>query len=751
MSSSAWSTQQLAEFLEVFGAVERSSLLRVAVDRVAESLDAEIAALVIGSEVAYSLGFPANEIPTELILKILDTQPATMEVSGLGFGYVMSTAVDADTDCHLVVIRSSSAYSREEATLLRSMGRALALAMANSELLGQLSERQELAERLFRIQQSISHRAPLQLVLDAVTQGAAELLNADIVGLHITQDQVDGYSMTSMTSMSGVTQQQRMLFAATPVRAGFSGRAFLENRIVVTNDYQSEPERIDRGGKFTSHGAMAAPVHRGDEPVGVISVAVTDTERRFTAAEQEVLLSFAQQVSLAVNDANIVHQLRSSLDSATYLSTHDPLTGLANRTSILQLLEKALVKASPESAVAVLFIDVDRFKNINDVLGHAVGDQVLIELADRLRSTVRATDVAARLGGDEFVVVARDISIKEAEELANRITEVMAQPATAGTREVSLSVSVGVSVATAVVSADDLLTDADLAMYRAKQHGRARVVHFDAEMRDEILHAAELEEDLLVALRDGDQLQVFYQPIMLLGSAQVDGFEALIRWNHPTRGLLGAEEFVPLIEKIGHIGQIDQFVLREATLQLSRWQALAPAHHTLSMAVNLSAWSFSDPDLVSIVEEVVRDSAIAPQNLHLEITETIMMDQTGRVALTLEGLRNTGIRLAVDDFGTGYSSLLYLKQFAVDALKIDREFVVGLGVDEQATAIVAAIVQLAKALGLSVVAEGIETQVQLDCLRGLGCAIGQGYLFARPVPADAAEKFLIQSAFSADR
>ncbi len=747
MNSQNWSTQQLAEFLEVFGAAERRSVLRVAVDRVADSLDAEIAALVIGSEVAYSLGFPASDVPTELILQIRNTQPETVDLPGLGAGHALCAAVDAVTACHLVVVRSSSKFSREEVTLLRSMGRALALAMANSDLLSRLSERQELAERMFRIQQSISHHAPLQQVLDAVTEGAAELLRADIVGVHIAQDQDDNYSGTSI---SGVNDRQRALFAATPVRSGFSGRAFIEDRLVVSNDYQTEPGRADLAGHYSTHGAMAAPVHRDGKPVGVISVAITDLTRRFTLAEQEILLSFAQHVSLAVNDANIVGQLRASLESARYLSSHDSLTGLANRTAILQLLEQALVDVSPETAVAVLFIDVDRFKNINDVQGHAVGDRVLIELADRLRSAVRATDVAARLGGDEFVVVARDISIEEADELANRITEVMGQQLDAGTRELTLSVSIGVAVATRVVSPSDLLTDADLAMYRAKQHGRARVVHFDAEMRDEILNSAELEEDLHAALSHGNQLQVFYQPIMLLETAQVEGFEALIRWNHPTRGLLGAEEFVPLIEKMGQIGQVDRYVLQEATLQLARWQALSKAHEGLTMAVNLSAQSFSDPDLVSVVEEIVQAAAIAPHSLSLEITETIMMDQTGRVAAILAGLRHVGVRLDVDDFGTGYSSLLYLKQFAVDALKIDREFVVGLGVDDQATAIVAAIVQLAQALELSVVAEGIETQVQLDCLRGLGCAVGQGFLFARPLPANEIEKFLEETELFAD-
>jgi diguanylate cyclase (GGDEF)-like protein len=731
MTTSAWSTQQLAEFLEIFSAIDRGPMLEVALDRVAESLDVEAAAYLAGPEVLSSRGFRPGRIPTAELVALGPTAPAVVDLPDLGRCQVMTAGVDRSPATHLVVARRQPGFDREEKMLLRSMGRALGLALANRELVAQLAERQDLSSKLFRIQQSISHRAPLQDVLDAVTEGASELLRAPIVGVQVNPMEPDGQRSSSM---AGVDDRQHAMFASVPIDVGFSGRAFTENRLVITDDYQREPRRVDAQGEFRTHAAMAAPVHRDGDPVGVISVAALDPARRFTGPEQEVLLAFAQHVSLALNDASAVHQMRESLVGATYQASHDSLTNLPNRAAVLDALDASLGTASADHPVALLFVDVDRFKAINDVLGHAVGDLVLIEIANRLQSAVRTGDLVARLAGDEFVVVAPGVSVADAEELALRINDAVGRPLDVGYRDIVLTVSVGVAVASCPMAGDDLLADADVAMYRAKQRGRSRVVHFDQQMRVEAQHRSELERDLTRALRDGGQLEVHYQSTVQLATGRVEGFEALVRWRHPTKGLLGAHEFVPLAEETGQVSGIDRFVLREATRQLAQWQAMDPSLAGLSMAVNLSARQFGDPELVALVEQAVLNARIPSSTLWLEITETTVMGETGAPLAILQALRALGVRLSIDDFGTGYSSLVYLKRFPVDALKIDRSFIAGLLDHHDDRAIVVAVIRLAEALGLAAVAEGVETIAQADWLRAQGCSTAQGYLFARPLP-----------------
>ena len=739
MTTAAWSTQQLAEFLEIFGAIDRGPMLEVAIDRVAESLDVEAAVLVVGREVVSSRGFRPDRIPVDELVAMCATPAGMADIRGLGPSQIMTAVVDVSPPSYLIVARHAPEFDREERMLLRSMGRALGLALANRELVTQLAERQDLGQRLFRIQQSISHRAPLQEVLDAVTDGAAELLRAPIVGVQVNPMESGG---RRWSSMAGVDERQHARFAAVPIDAGFAGRAFTENRLVITDDYQHELGRADPQGHFGTHAAMAAPVHRDGAPVGVISVAALDPSRRFTEAEQEVLLAFAQHVSLALNDASAVHQMRVSLEGATYQASHDSLTHLPNRAAVLDTLDRSLVDTSVDHPLALLFVDVDRFKAINDVLGHAVGDRVLIEIANRLHSAVRAADMVARLAGDEFVVVARGVSVDEAEELALRINDAVGRPLDVGYRDIVLTVSVGVAVATCPMAGDDLLADADVAMYRAKQRGRSRVVHFDQQMRVEAQHRSELERDLTGALRDGGQLEVHYQSTIGLATGRIIGFEALVRWRHPTKGLLGAHEFVPLAEETGQVSGIDRFVLREATRQLAAWRAIDPTFGKLSIAVNLSARQFGDPELVALVDDALRSARIPSEALWLEITETTVMGETGAPLAILQALRALGVRLSIDDFGTGYSSLVYLKRFPVDALKIDRSFITGLLEHHDDRAIVIAVIRLAEALGLTAVAEGVETEAQADWLRSHDCTTAQGYLFARPLPPAECERML---------
>lgn len=725
MSTASWATLQLAEFLEIFGDLHPELVAGRAVERVVESVDAEFGAYAEDDRVISATGFSARQSVDDVVARALVARRGTVEVDG--FGEVHALVVPAGS-AQLVVLRLAQSFDRDEETLIRSMGRALGLATRlarsqadNERLLARLRERQSLAARLFRIQQTISHRAPLQEVLDALTAGGADLLDADVVGVRVRV----GAEQAPFVASSGARIDPRRPPGWNP---------------------GTEVE-LAEGARAVLRAVIAAPIVAEGRPVGTITVASVDPDRTFTEAEQDVLRSLADHAAIAVSDAAQVHRLRTSLDDATYQATHDALTGLLNRPGLIEALDDMLRVGQ---VATVLFVDVDRFKVINDVMGHATGDRVLVEVASRLCAVTRSGDLVGRLAGDEFVVVARSGDPVSTAALADRVIAEVGRPIDLGHREVMLTVSVGVAAADGHRSGEELLVDADVAMYRAKQRGRSRVVCFDSEMRREMTRRSELERELTHALREG-QFVVHYQPTIDLGDDSVTGFEALVRWNHPTRGLLAPGEFVPLAEETGQITEIDTVVLREATRQLAEWQRLDPSLAGLGMSVNLSARQFTDPDLVETVAAALGDAGVAPQTLWLEITESVVMDETNATLDILRSLRRLGTRLMVDDFGTGYSSLVYLKRFPVDALKIDRDFVDGLGVDVEDDAIVRAVIGLADALGLLVVAEGVETTRQLDQLRRLRCAMAQGFLFARPLTAAAATELVVSSSIDSRR
>jgi len=754
-----WATQQLAEFLGIFGEADQGRLHERALERVAEALDAEIAVLVAAGGIAACLGFPPGEIPEAALVELVDRR-GPIDVPGLGSGFVMSASVgEGVVPMSLIVIRLGESFDSNEETLIRSMGRALGMAQRlgeameaerflreateahaaeNQRLLQRLGERQTLAQRLFDIQRSISHRAPLEEVMSALAAGAVHLLDADQVSLRIQRPGIDEEPLSSLFG-PGVTGRES--FSSAPMDAGISGRAMVTNSFVIVEDYANHPHRWDSELSVPLH-AMAAPILFAGEAVGAVAVGRLRADRPFTQPEQDILLSLAEYTSHVVGDASEVDALRESLDDATYQARHDGLTGLLNRQAVIELLDTSLSGDMIRMPVTVLFVDLDRFKVINDVMGHATGDRVLVEVAKRLGDTVRTGDLVARLAGDEFVVVVRGLDSLGASVLAERIVEAVAEPFDLGHREFTLTVSVGVAEAHPGTSGEQLLVDADVAMYRAKNKGRAKVVRFDSDMRHEMVRRSDLEREMTIALRDGE-FEVHYQPYRSLVTDETVGFEALVRWNHPTRGLLAPDEFIPLAEETGQILSIDSFVLAEATMQIARWQQLHPSCADLAISVNLSARQFTDDDLLPTTRRALESSGLEPNRLWLEITESVVMDETETTLGILTSLRDLGVRLMVDDFGTGYSSLVYLKRFPVHALKVDREFVDGLGTDHEDEVIVTAVVRLAEALGLDVIAEGVETERQLDGLKRLGCRLAQGYLFARPCPAEVAEQELM--------
>ena len=422
---------------------------------------------------------------------------------------------------------------------------------------------------------------------------------------------------------------------------------------------------------------------------------------------------------------------------------HDPLTGLPNRTLFMDRLSLALSHAvRRKTSVAVLFIDLDRFKLVNDSLGHGAGDELLCLLAVRLNEVLRPGDTVARFGGDEFCVICDDLADPElAISIAQRMTAALARPFALGTSEQFVSASVGIAVATDLDrTAEDLVGEADAAMYRAKENGRGGFELFDAVMRGHASERLRVENDLRRALELGDELIAHYQPIVTLAGGEIIGIEALARWNHPQRGLVSPGEFIPVAEESGAILAIGERVLRLACAEAARWNAATRG--ALSVSVNLSPRQVASPGIVATVAAVLDETGLAPALLTLEITEGVLVTESEATAQTLVDLKALGLRLVLDDFGTGYSSLAYLRRFPIDGLKIDRRFIAAMDTSTEDRTIVEAIIKMAAGLQIDVVAEGVETLEQAQGLIALGCHHAQGFYYARPMaPEVAADLF----------
>jgi diguanylate cyclase (GGDEF)-like protein len=408
---------------------------------------------------------------------------------------------------------------------------------------------------------------------------------------------------------------------------------------------------------------------------------------------------------------------------------HDSLTGLANRVLFMDRLDQALARLQRHaSPLALLFVDLDHFKVVNDSLGHAAGDEVLVHAAVRLRRALRPTDTIARFGGDEFVILCEEAAGRaEAEEIASRIALALAQPFKVGEQDVVLTASIGIVIANDThTDAGALLRDADTAMYRAKERGRANSQVFDSSMRMRAVQRLELETALRRAI-ESDELRVLYQPQVRLSDGSTVACEALVRWAHPERGLIDPDAFIPIAEESGLITQLGDWVLRRVAADMSR------SGVSLPVSVNVSPRQLADPDFVEKVRTVVEETGIDPRELCLEVTESALFTEPDTALLRLSALRAIGVRLAIDDFGIGFSSLWHLRQVPeVDLLKVDRAFISEIGHNAKDSAIVGAVIVLAGSLGMDIVAEGIETQEQADELRAMGADYGQGWYFGRP-------------------
>jgi diguanylate cyclase (GGDEF)-like protein/PAS domain S-box-containing protein len=478
----------------------------------------------------------------------------------------------------------------------------------------------------------------------------------------------------------------------------------------LTSPFESEYRILHRDGKYRWMLARGLGVQNAEQQTTRVAGSQTDITLRKQAEEK------------------LIHD-----------AFHDALTDLPNRALLLDRLSYAVERAKRRGnyLFAVLSLDLDRFKDVNDSLGHAAGDELLLAVGQLLQNLVRPTDTVARLGGDEFVILLEDISnIHDATLIAERLQDQLQHTALLKNHTMHQTASIGIVISTTgYPRPEDVLRDADIAMYRAKAQGKARYEVFDPAMREQIMARLKLESDLRHAVARGE-LRVSYQPILSLEKGRVTGFEALVRWQHPAHGWLSPDSFIPLAEETGLIIQIDRWILREVCTQAQHWRERLALDPALTVSVNISGKQFNQPDLVEFVQFTLQDTGLPPSCLKLELTESAIIEDHESTIEILSRLRALGVEIRIDDFGKGYSSLSYLSQFPINALKIDYAFVSDMAHSGKHAEIVHAIVLLAHSLGLQVVAEGVETETQLDLLRDMGCENAQGYFISKPLLAE---------------
>jgi diguanylate cyclase (GGDEF)-like protein len=514
-----------------------------------------------------------------------------------------------------------------------------------------------------------------------------------------------------------------------------SGETVSEGHPIVVHDWETDGrfEQSEVIRRIGARSSVSVLVHRRGGPFGVLGV-LSPTPDKFDQDDVNFAQSLANLLSAAID------RVEAEADTR-HRALHDPLTGLPNRVLFGDRLQQALASALRENKqVGVLFCDLDQFKLVNDSLGHEAGDELLTMVAPRLDAILRAGDTVGRFGGDEFgIIVAEADSIHDLTRVAERVASALAAPFVLRDREYFVTASVGIAIGGGGEPPEALIRDADLAMYRAKDRGRGRYEIFDQAMRLDAVDHLRTENDLRRAL-GRDEFVIHYQPVIWLHPHRVVGYEALVRWQHPERGLIGPGEFIPLAEESELIVDIGERVLQLACRQTAEWNRARPDAPPITISVNVSPRQMADPRLPERVRRILRETDLDPLALSLEITESVLVDEAEALD-TIRALKDLGLRLVLDDFGTGFSALGYLQRFPFDQLKIDRSFVQNLE-DPATSAIVSSVISIADALGLAVVAEGIETEAQLATVHGLGCNFAQGFYFAKPMPADQARALI---------
>jgi diguanylate cyclase (GGDEF)-like protein len=641
--------------------------------------------------------------------------------------------------------QDEGAFTPDLIQLLGRLAENVSFALDNFDRAEEKARTEEQKERLTRmfaalsatneaIMRAKSRTELFELVCQAASNGA-KFTSTTIALAKADSDQLEIVA-TAGPSAETTRHVRLSVDASRPEGRGMSGTAFRTRQPCISNDYLNDDRvrafhAIVRGDGARSGAAIPLVVH--DQAVGVMIYMSTEQDT-FTAEFVELLQRLADNVAFAMENFDRADEKKKADERIEYLASHDGLTGLPNRETFNALLRQAIEAARRhERRFAVLFIDLDRFKIINDTLGHEAGDLLLVEVADRLRNSLRASDVVARLGGDEFVVILDECGdIDDVQRIATDLLSALALPMELGGHECHSTASIGVAMYPANGADTQTLTkNADMAMYLAKEDGKNGFRFFSKDVKTQSIERLSLESALRRAL-ERDQFSLQYQPKVDMASGQITGVEALLRWTHPDLGNVSPAQFIPLAEETGLIVPIGRWVLKEACAQAMAWQrrGLLP----LSTAVNLSPRQFADEHLLQDVDEALAASGMSPVLLQLEVTESMMMRNVGRAIRVLDAIQSRGIRLAIDDFGTGYSSMSLMKQFPIDTIKIDRSFVRDLPHDSEDQAIAQAIISMGKALGMTVVAEGVESAEQEAFLRNHGCDEMQGYLISKPLP-----------------
>jgi diguanylate cyclase (GGDEF)-like protein len=561
----------------------------------------------------------------------------------------------------------------------------------------------------------------------SVTEGlmaltVAEAAKPDLILLDIMMPNIDGYEVCQRLKANEQTCDIPVIFLSALDEVLDKVKAFSVGGV----DYITKPFQLEEVlARIQTHLSLRF----AQKEISQLNSELEERVRQRTAQlEQEIAERLQAQERLL------------------HLALHDVLTGLPNRTWFMKRLEQLLQQINKKSGYhfAVLFLDCDRFQAVNDSLGHLVGDQLLVSIARRIELCLPSGTMLCRLGGDEFAVLLQNIeNASDATKTANNILSELAAPFQIGEYQVFTNVSIGIVMGSDIYKQPEhILRDADTAMYRAKANGKACYQMFEQTMHSRALHNFQLESDLRHAL-DRHEFVAYYQPIITLETNQISSFEALVRWNHPEKGLIPPSKFIPISEETGLVIAIDLFVLRQACQQLRSWRDEGIADQSITMNVNLSVKHFMSFDLLKQIDNVLQETGIDGNSLRLEITESDIMENAEFAGKIISQLRDRNIQLSIDDFGTGYSSLSYLHRLPIDHLKIDRSFVMRIGKNGKNTEIIRAIIALAKSLGMYTIAEGVETQEQLDQIKELDCDYCQGYLFSKPVDADLARNLLI--------
>jgi diguanylate cyclase (GGDEF)-like protein len=654
-----------------------------------------------------------------------------------------------------------NAFSPELIELLKRLAENVSFALDNFDRADEKAVADEQKERLTRMFAALSatNEAILRAksrgeLFDLVCRGAASGGKFTSIAIALALQDSDLFDMVAAGGPAGETSRKVVLSTseAHPGGRGLSGRAFRSRRPCISNDYLADQGMKSLHARVRDDGARsgaAFPLLVRGEVVGIM-LFIAAEKGLFTPEFAELLQRLADNVAYAMENFDRADDKKKADDRIEYLASHDSLTNLPNREMFNELLRHAIEVASRhERRFALLFIDLDRFKVINDSLGHDAGDALLVEVSKRLRAVLRASDVVARLGGDEFVVILDECGdIADIEHIAGHLLTALSQPVLLNGHECHTTASIGIAMYPANgADVQSLTKNADMAMYLAKDDGKNAFRFFSKEVKTQSIERLTLETALRRAV-EREQLMLHYQPKVDMASRQITGVEALLRWNHPDLGVVPPLKFIPLAEETGLIVPIGRWVLRQACAQNMAWQrrGLRP----VSMAVNLSPRQFADEHLLQDVDEALIASGMSPTLLQLEVTESMVMSNVSRAVKVLTAIQSRGIRLAIDDFGTGYSSMSLMKHFPIDTIKIDRSFVRDLHDDSEDQAIAQAIISLGKALGMTVVAEGVENAEQEAFLRSHACDEMQGFLFSKPLPAtQLAELLKPQAMFAA--